>query len=271
MLIAQVSDPHVALPGVMASGVAETHADFERAVQHLLALKQRPDVLLITGDLVYRERPEEYTALRALLQPLDQAGLPVYIIPGNHDERGRMKDAFAGTGYLPASGPFLHYVVDGYPVRLIALDTHVPGQSWGELCTERLAWLESRLEEAPDRPTLLFMHHPPFAIGNPSDRSRCRGAEALGALLEDNQQVVRILCGHVHRAVQVVWHGVLSSTSPGPAYQIALNLDPTAPIRIAMEPPALQLHLWPDDPVPGQGMISHLSPIGMFAEHDLPR
>jgi 3',5'-cyclic AMP phosphodiesterase CpdA len=267
MLIAQLTDPHVSLPGVLAGGLVDTHAAFARAVAHVGALDPRPDVVLLTGDLVYSERAEEYAALRALLAPLP---MPVYVIPGNHDDRALLRAAFADHAYLPRAGAlphdFLHYTVEDWPLRLIGLDTLEPGQIRGLLCPERLDWLTARLAEAPERPTLLFMHHPPFLTGLPADRRGFPGAEALGALLERHRQVVRIVSGHLHRPVDALWHGVPASVCPATAYQMALDLDGPR-TRIALEPPALQLHLWRE----GLGLVTHTCLIGDYPVHELPK
>src|SRR6185295_9432260 len=138
----------------------DTAGFLERAVTHVMALDPRPDIVLATGDLVDGGKPEEYAFLRELLAPL---AMPVYLIPGNHDARDAMRAAFPDHTYLPPSG-FLQYAIEDRPVRLLALDTLVDGKPYGELCTERLGWLESRLGEQ-DRPTVIFMHHPPFDCG----------------------------------------------------------------------------------------------------------
>ena len=142
MLIAQITDAHIKPHGTLAYGRVDTAPYLARAVAHLLALRPRPDVVLATGDLVDGGRPDEYRRLRDLLAPLS---MPVYLIPGNHDEREALAAAFPDHTYLPRGGRFLQYVVDGYPVQLIGLDTLVPGQVGGRLCAERLGWLASRL------------------------------------------------------------------------------------------------------------------------------
>jgi 3',5'-cyclic-AMP phosphodiesterase len=263
MLIAQLTDTHITPPGVLAQGYYDTAAALRRAVAHVLALAPRPDVVLLTGDLANDPQPEAYPHLRELLAPLP---MPVYAIAGNHDDRAMLRAAFAPDGYLPEHGEFLHYVVEDFPLRLIGLDTQLAGQPGGVLCEARLAWLAGQLERAAEQPTLLFMHHPPFRTGLPIDLRGFPGAEALGELLEEHRQVHRILCGHVHRPVQVLWHGVLASTCPSTAFQVALELD--APrTRYTLEPPALQLHQWH----PETGLVSHTSPIGDFPVREVVR
>src|SRR5207245_3949899 len=104
---------------------------------------------------------EEYALLRSLLEPLS---MPVFVIPGNHDAREPMRDAFIADGYLPHEG-FLHYAIEEHALRIIGLDTLVPGEAGGALCEDRLRWIDRALAAAPGRPTLVLMHHPPFATG----------------------------------------------------------------------------------------------------------
>ena len=122
----------------------------------------RPDVLLLTGDLVDHGAPDEYKLLRDLL---DQVDIPTYLIPGNHDDRASLVAAFRDHEYLPLDGGPLAYTIDDFAVRLIGLDTLRDGYHDGELDAARLGWLDEQLAAASDAPTLVFMHHPPFATG----------------------------------------------------------------------------------------------------------
>jgi Icc protein len=116
-----------------------------------------------------------------MLAPLT---MPVYLIPGNHEDRRALVAEFPDHSYLPRDGGFLQYVVERYPVRLVALDTIVPGKGGGLMCGERLQWLDARLREAPARPTMIFMHHPPFRTGIARmDALGLDNAEALGEVI----------------------------------------------------------------------------------------
>jgi Icc protein len=257
MLIAQITDTHIRPKGVLAMGRVDTAGYLARAVAHIVALRPAPDVVLVTGDLVDAGMAEEYAHLKEILAPL---ATPVYVIPGNHDLREPLRAVFADHRYLP-SGDFLHYVVDDRPVRLIALDTLAPGKPHGELCERRLDWLAARLDES-DRPTILFMHHPPFACGlREFDEARLNvGAERLAAIVQCHPNVERILCGHVHRPIQMRWAGTIASIAPSTAHQATLDLAPDAPLMYSMEPPAIALHQWR----PGAGLVTHLSYVGDF-------
>lgn len=257
MLIAQISDMHVKAPGELLYKRIDTAGFLERAVAHLVALDPRPDVVLATGDLVDGGKPEEYALLRRLLAPLP---MPVYLIPGNHDARDAMRAAFPDHAYLPKSG-FLQYTVEGLPVRLVALDTLEPGRGYGVMCNQRLDWLDAKLGES-DRPTILFVHHPPFECGVDAfdDMRLNEGGERLAAIVRGHPHVERVMCGHVHRPVQVRWAGTMASIAPSTAHQATLDLHEKAPLSLMMEPSGVALHVWK----PTAGLVTHLSYIGTY-------
>jgi len=257
MLIAQITDFHIRVPGKLAYRRVDTAACLQRCVAHLMQLKPLPDLVLATGDLVDFGQPEEYRHLRQLLEPLS---MPVYLIPGNHDERGALRDEFSDHAYLPRDGDFLQYTIDAYPLQLIALDTVVPMEGGGILCNRRLVWLAARLAERRDKPTVIFMHHPPFKTGiSHMDAIGLANPEELGNIVAQHPQVERILCGHVHRLIQVRFHGTIASTCPSPAHQVAFDLRAVAPSAFMMEPPGYQLHYWN-----GAQLVTHTAYIGDF-------
>lgn len=257
MLIAQITDLHIQPKGDLAYGLVDTNQLLATAVAHLNRLRPQPDVVIATGDLVDNGTIAEYEMLRQLLAPLKA---PLYLAMGNHDDRAAFRDVFGTLPYLPKSG-VLHYVIEDYPLRLVVLDTLVAGASYGELDSDRLAWLEAQLEAGRDRPTMIFMHHPPFVTGLPGmDRLRCRGSEALAAIVCRHPQIQRIACGHLHRSIQTLWAGTLGSIAPSVAHQVALKLDPDISSAFVMEPPAFHLHLWNPD----AGLITHTAYIGEF-------
>jgi Icc protein len=259
MIVAQLSDPHIVAPGnsprtPAGFGPVDTAAFLSRAVAAVNRLDPLPDVTVITGDLVDRGDPDEYDHLRRLIAPLR---MPVFVIPGNHDAREPLRAAFGGDGYLSGDG-FIQYAVEDYPLRLVALDTLVPGKHHGELCADRLGWLDHTLAAAPDRPTIVMMHHPPFATGiDYMDKFGLENAEGLAAVIAPHSQVERILCGHLHRAIDRRFAGTVAGTAPSTAHQIALNVLPDAPLRFAFEPPGYQLHLWRDG-----ALVTHTAVIG---------
>ncbi|HYE91162.1 MAG TPA: phosphodiesterase [Terriglobales bacterium] len=260
MLIAQLSDTHIKGEGVLAYGRYDTSAFLARAVDHLLRLEPRPDVVLATGDLVDGGTPAEYARLRHLLAPLP---MPVYLIPGNHDDRDALRLAFPDHAYLPREG-FIQYVVDDGPLRLIALDTLIPGKAGGEVDDARVRWLDARLAEAPAKPTVVFMHHPPFETGiDFMDGVGLAGADRLAEVVRRHPHVERVLCGHLHRTIQTRWAGTVAMTVPSTAHQVALDLREDVGLSLSLEPPGYALHLWK----PGGGLVSHVATVGEFTTY----
>lgn len=258
MLIAQVSDPHIKLPGRLAYKTVDTAQMLRACVRELQSLKQQPDLVLLTGDLVDLGNAQEYAHLREILSPLRQR---IVVVPGNHDERAAMREAFADGGYFE-EGEFLNFAIDDdYPLRLIGLDTVIPGKGGGELCERRLDWLDRTLARMPRAPTMILMHHPPFRTGiGHMDKLGLRGADAFAKVVSRHPQVELIACGHLHRTIRATVGGRPALTCPSPAHQVALDIDPDAPSAFRMEPPGFMLHWWN-----GSGLVSHTATIGQFA------
>ena len=246
MIVAQISDLHVAAPGGLLYDRFDTGRCLARCVAHIRRLDPRPDLVLVTGDLVRDGEPAEYRHLRELLSPLT---MPVYLVPGNHDERQALRSAFSDHAYLPREDSPMHYAVEGYPLRLLGLDTTVPGATGGALDDGQLAWLDAALAAAPRQPALVFLHHPPFRTGIPLfDRigMDAASAERLGGIVARHPQIERITAGHVHRDIRVRWNGVVASVCPSAAFQYNLDLAGSG-LKPTDEPPAYQLHCWNGD------------------------
>lgn len=258
MLLGQITDTHIKADGRLAYDKVDTAAALEAAVRHLNAFRPRLDAVIVTGDLTDQGRPEEYAALAPLLDRLD---MPWYPILGNHDDRANARAALTGRAFAPDDGPFFHYAVDHRPWRLIGLDSTVPGKPHGRLCPDRLDWLDRQLALAPDRPTLLFMHHPPFDTGiRHMDVQRLENADAFLDVVARHSQVRHIACGHVHRASQCVMRGIGVSIGPNAAHSVTLDLDPQGPSSFTLEPPALRIFRLGEDGT----VVTHLSFVGEF-------
>lgn len=257
MLIAHISDLHLRPEGQLYADLVPSNAMAGAAVRHLNGLIPRPDLVIVTGDIVEGGTDEEYFVARRIL---DQIEIPYLVIPGNHDEREAFRRAFADHTYLPTSGP-LHYCLDAHPLRIVALDSTVPGKHHGDIEPPALAWLEQTLAAESSKRTLLLMHHHPFASGIPYlDEYRHLGAAAIEALIRPHGAVERVLCGHVHRFMLARFGHTVAMSCPSTASQIALRLDASARPASFLEPPGCLIHLWR----PGTGLVSHLSPIGDY-------
>lgn len=264
-VLVQLSDPHVVAPGRLLAGRIDTPALLAQAVAAVLDLRPAPAAVVVSGDLVDAGSVDEYAHLRRLLEPLPQ---PVWLMPGNHDLAASLREVFPDHAELQAPAdedaalaPFVLWDRRVGALRLLALDTVVPGAPHGRLCPRRLAWLERRLSQAPSLPTVLAMHHPPFrtGIGHMDAMSLLEGADELASLLTRHPQVERVICGHLHRPILRRFGGTVAMTVPSTAHQIALDLQPQASAAWRREPPGFALHAWQ-----AGALVTHFVTVGDF-------
>lgn len=258
MLIAHLSDLHIRPQGILYQGLVDSNTMCEQAIAHLNGLMPRPDVVIITGDLVDEGLPQEYAMARTLLAGIEQ---PLLMIPGNHDDRNLMSSTFSQP-YLSSTGNPWHFIADDLgPVRIIGVDVTVPQEHHGDMSEAAGAWLDAALAQEPTRPTLIMLHQPPFLSGIPYiDTYACRNSERLREVVQRYPAIERVVCGHIHRSMQLRFGGTLLCTAPSTTTAIGLALDAEAEEASYVEPPALLLHHWKVD----TGLITHWVPIGTF-------
>jgi len=246
MIIAQISDTHILARDSGSPEGASRARDLGRCVADIN--RQTPDAVIYTGDMVQHGRPEEYDHLREILAPLTA---PLYPIPGNRDAGHALRAAFGDHAHLAQTNRFLHYAVEDYPLRLIALDSTAAGERKGVFCDQRVAWLEETLGQEPDKPTVLFIHHPPFDIEDHyvGGYRRPQEAKDLAAVVSRHPQVVRLLCGHVHCPTHRSWAGTIATTMPSIAVDVRKGVDESA----VENRPLYLLHRWSED----EGLVSH--------------
>jgi 3',5'-cyclic-AMP phosphodiesterase len=258
-LIAQISDLHVKPIGVLAYQRVDTAAALVRCVKELNRFTPRPDLVVISGDLVDRPSKEAYDHLTRLLTPLEH---PFAAIPGNHDDRDLMRAALPQPYASPRGA--LHSVREVGGVDVVLIDSVTPGENYGTLDADGLAWLETVLSASTTRPALLFLHHPPFATGIPHmDAQNLRNAGDLAAILRRHRRARLIAAGHVHRAISTNFAGIAATICPAPNHAVALDLDARLPPSFTIEPPAFHLHVWSAGDDFG-AVVTHWVPIGDF-------
>ncbi len=241
MQIAHLSDPHLCPPGTLYQSALDTAPRFAKALAQAASLD--PDFLILSGDLSEHGDPDSYAVARDLLAGFSA---PILAIPGNHDDPEEFRK---GLSTLPnlvplsTTGP-LHAVAEG-AVRVIGWDVTVPGDHHGQIDQAHADWLDKTLAAAPDTPTLIMMHQPPFATGmGYVDEYRCFGEDLLAATLSRHPQVIRLLAGHVHRFTLTEFAGRPTLTAPATATSLALRLAPGAEPASFTEPAAFLLHHW---------------------------
>jgi 3',5'-cyclic AMP phosphodiesterase CpdA len=197
MIIAQISDTHIALD---LPDTEQRIRDFALTIADINSLDPLPDVIVHTGDVVHNGRPDEYAQALAILA---KARPPVYVLAGNRDDRANLRAAFSGGGYIAAHPEFIDYVVEDYPVRLIALDTVSLSSNKGDFGPERVKRLIRLIEAETTKPIAVFTHHPPFEVMEGPERIHFETPEMMSRLrhaLQQSGRVIAVFSGHVHRA-----------------------------------------------------------------------
>ena len=218
-----------------------------QAIDSLNGERPRPDLVVATGDLTNNGEPAELAELQRLLEPLE---LPLMVLPGNHDDHEAFRTGFD----MPwAADDHMSWTLDLDELVLVGLDITVPGQLYGRFDEVKEQWLQRVLGRAVGRPTLIAMHHPPFATGiTAMDKTMVRGADAFLELVSAHPHVKRIICGHIHRPVVANLAGVTASVCLSTVHHIGLNLTPDAPIEVIRDPAGYQLHQYN-----GRSWITH--------------
>lgn len=257
-MLVQLSDPHVVAPGHLLMNQIDTAALLAQAVASVLSLETPAAAVVLTGDLVDQGSANEYAQLKQLLAPLN---CHVWLMPGNHDSVEAMRRAFSDHAELtpeqdPALAPYVLWERDVAGMRLVALDTVVKGASHGSLCEKRLEWLDRTLLKAPQQPTIVAMHHPPFAtgIGHMDSIGLRQGTEGLATVLLKHPQVERVICGHLHRHIVRRFGGTVALTAPSTAHQIVLDVRQGGPAAWRREPPGYAIHALVEGSVVSHGV-----------------
>ncbi|MEV0354739.1 metallophosphoesterase [Nocardia sp. NPDC050697] len=248
MLLAHLSDPHLRADALAAAPAANLHL----ALGRVLALEPRPECVVLTGDLVeYGHRA--YDQLRELIARFP---LPLHLVVGNHDDPAAVRETFAGSAAL-GGGSETHYVVDHAELSVVVLDSRQPGGPSGRVGERQLALLDRVLSERAERAVFVCLHHPPVPVGIPFlDAMGLTDADALGEVLARHLCVVRVLAGHVHRAVSAPFAGTQVSIAPSTHRQSSLTLSADRQMGYLAEPPAFLLHVGT-----GAGVATHTVPI----------
>lgn len=256
--IAQITDAHVGRVIPFRGGVVDLYQQLQKGVDHLNRLDPQPDLLVFTGDITNHGSTNEYQRVKSLLGKLE---MPCYLAVGNHDHRERLKEVFGDHHYLHQMDGFIQYVIEETPIRIVVLDTLAPGTHHGHLCHRRLEWLEATLMAAPEAPTLLFLHHPPFVTGMPyPDSLGLDNHHLLAEIIGRHPQVEAIASGHTHREATLRWQGSVAYITPSCAFSYPLEFNPVDDLDPLLEPPACRLFRW----TPEVGVVSHLSYIGHY-------
>ncbi len=235
-VLAQISDLHIT-DGPKGEVAA---ANLKRALQRVASY--RPDAIIATGDLVNDAQSEEYAALGPLLA---DPPAPLYLLPGNHDDRDFIRATFPHHAYLPKGG-LLSYAIEDFPIRIVALDQMTPEKTGGVFEEAHARWLDKTLSAAPGTPTVVALHHHPFPTHDLLfDTIGLDGREAFAEVIGRHPQVELVIAGHHHRVAQGYVAHAPALIAPSTAYTFSLALQPDQSIARKSPEAGFALHVWP--------------------------
>jgi 3',5'-cyclic AMP phosphodiesterase CpdA len=253
LLLAQLSDLHICEEW---EGV-DPSSRVERVVAAIRSLPDPVDGVLVSGDLTDDGSEDSYRRVRDLLAPL---GAPIYVLPGNHDDRARLRAAFdlPGEGEEP-----IDYGVQLGELRIVIFDSIVPGQDPGSYAPDRLRRLDEELAREAERPTLLALHHPPLATGLPGwDAINLPAAdrEAMAGVIARHPQLRAIVGGHLHRVAAGTLAGCPVFSAPSACLQ-ALPAFADNDVSF-VDPPGFALHVYFDGDLSSQAQLLATADLG---------
>ncbi|OSQ38387.1 phosphodiesterase [Thalassospira mesophila] len=206
MKLIHLSDCHFTDPAADALSASKPHP--QKTLQNIIAdicqWHHDAELCIVSGDLTHDGTPTQYALFAATIAALP---MPVHLIPGNHDLREPLLAALPQTAH--DENGFINYAFIHNGIKIILLDTLSDGEDSGILCPRRLAWLANELQQSRDLPCLVFMHHPPVAVGLPfMDSISLQNADEFGEVLQTHPAIRHIFFGHVHRPCHGVWRGI---------------------------------------------------------------
>ncbi|MET3810585.1 phosphodiesterase [Arthrobacter sp. UYEF3] len=217
-----LSDPHLLGGPDPLHGVVDSDSRLRQLFDEVRASGAHPEAVIFTGDLADRGEAEAYAKLRAIVDPACKAmGAKVIWAMGNHDNRANFRAVLLDQ---QADGaPVDHsYFING--LRIITLDTTVPGFHHGELSSEQLEWLAAELSTPAPDGTILALHHPPIpSVLDLAVLVELRGQAALAGVLR-NSDVRTILGGHLHYSTTAMFAGIPVSVASASCYTQDLNV-----------------------------------------------
>jgi len=225
--LVQITDQHLGDDrGYRLAGI-QTHESFRAVLAVLAEMTPKPDLIIATGDIAAQGTTGAYRLFSQQIQFLD---LPYAWLPGNHDDFEVMQLGLWSSPYWP--------LLEFGPWRVLSLNTAVAGQATGAVALDELDFLDRMLTREAGQPAVIFMHHPPVAVGCEwLDRQRVGNAVDLAAVVGRHPNVKAVFAGHVHQAFETRWAGTVVRTTPSTCFQFAANRRDFA---VADDPPGFR-------------------------------
>lgn len=223
--VIQITDPHIGESRDHRLAGIRTYESFSQVLADIAARQDAPELLMVTGDIAAMGAHKAY---QLFTEQITFFEMPYAWLPGNHDDFAVMQEGIQSSPYWP--------VLELGDWRVISINTAVSGQVGGHLVDDELSFLESTLARDAHHPSVVFMHHPPLAVGcDWLDQQRVANAGALQKILKKYSNVRAIFTGHVHQETTSRWGDVSIYTTPSTCFQFAANSPGFA---LSDDPPA---------------------------------
>ena len=214
--ILHLSDTHLLAGPDPLYGAVDSRANLISLFERLAEAERKPEAIVFTGDLTDKGEPEAYDELRSIVEPAaEQMGAKVIWVMGNHDKRQHFKERLLDEA--PDMAPMDRvYEVNG--LRIVTLDSTVPGYHHGELSDAQLSWLRSVLSTPAPEGTILALHHPPVpSVQDLTVLVELRHQRDLAAALEGSD-VRAVIAGHLHYSTFTTFAGIPVAVASATCY-----------------------------------------------------
>jgi 3',5'-cyclic-AMP phosphodiesterase len=209
----QVTDSHIGENREhLLAGIC-TYDTFRQVLADIATLTDRPDMLMVSGDVAALGNQHAYRLFAEQIRFVD---IPYAWLPGNHDDFELMQKSVTSAPYWP--------LLEFGDWRVISLNSAVSGQVGGTLSDSELDFLASTLDNESVHPVIIFVHHPPVPVGCQwLDQQRISNAGELEKIVASANNVKAIFCGHVHQESEAAWAGCQVYTTPSTCFQFTAN------------------------------------------------
>jgi Icc protein len=220
--VLHLSDTHFLAGGRRLYDSLDSEAKLRQLFAELEASGSRPEAIVFTGDLADKGDALAYRAIRDIVEPVaERLGARVVWVMGNHDDRAAFSSMLLDG---PASDEPIDRVIDVNGLRIIALDSTVPGHHYGHVTDAQLLWLQNVLAAPAPHGTILAMHHPPVpAVLDLAVTVELRGQQELAAVIRGSD-IRSIIAGHLHYSTNATFAGIPVSVASATCYTQDLNV-----------------------------------------------
>lgn len=233
MLVAQISDTHLIVPGGLGRYGDEKLVALEKCIEAINNLDTLPDVVIHTGDLSDNGSNEELLLAKKCL---DRLVVPYYVTPGNKDCANKLIEIFTEQLSDVMMGEPITYLVDNLPIKLASLDTTTSFDNRGLLDFKKIAAIDKFLSINQDDPVIIFSHHPPFNLSSETSPHfefvNKNSIKLFNELVDRHSQIVALLCGHFHRPIRKSMGLFDANIAPPVCNLIDYSSDKTGPNHI---------------------------------------